>query len=133
MATLDVNDAFDPSFWTDITVLRRGIQVDAHGRGEVTETSMPTRAVVIAASPNDLNRLPEAEIQQKTISVYAPFRFQGAAVDSFGNEMHPDMILWNGGTFLVRLLDDFSNYGRGFTHAIATSINAIDLPPAGNA
>ena len=64
---------------------------------------------------------------------YAPFRFQGAAVDSFGNEMHPDKVLWHGGYFLVRMLDDYTPYGRGFTQAVATSIQAIDLPPAGSA
>jgi hypothetical protein len=133
LATFDVNDAFDPSFFDPIQVLRRTVVVDPHGRGQVTETTIATQAVVVPSPPTDLNRLPEMEVQQKTITLYAPFRFQGASVDPFGNEMHPDKILWHGGTFLVRQLDDYTPYGRGFTMAIATSIQAIDLPPAGSA
>jgi hypothetical protein len=133
MPSLDVNDAFDVSFFDQITVMRRTIVVDQYGRAQVTQTSIAALAVVEAASPNDLRRLPEAEMQEKTIALTTPERLQGASIDSLGNQMHPDRILWHGGTFTVRLLDDYSGYGRGFVHAIATSIAAIDLPPAGTA
>jgi len=126
----DVNDAFDPSFWDNVTVVRRVIAVDQHGRNSVTETSMSTRAVVTAAGPNDLQRLPEEEYFNKAIEVYSPFRFQGTSTDELGNVVtHPDHIYWHGSVYVVRALDDYAGYGRGFVHVIAVSINAVDPPP----
>jgi hypothetical protein len=129
----DVNDAFDFTFYDQITVLRRAVAVDQYGRGQVTQTSLAAQAVVVASPPDDLKRLPESETQEKTISLTTPFRLQGASTDSLGNVTHPDQIIWHGDTFIVRLLDDYSGYGRGFVHAVATAIAAIELPPAGTA
>jgi len=126
----DVNDAFDPSFWDNIQVVRRVITVDQHGRNTTTETPITTRAVVTAAGPNDLQRLPEEEYFNKAIEVYSPFRFQGTSTDELGNVVtHPDHILWHGSVYVVRALDDYAGYGRGFVHVVAVSINAVDPPP----
>jgi hypothetical protein len=128
MPTLDVNDAFDPSMLDSITVVRRAIVVDQHGRGQITDTPHAALAVIGAASPDDLRRLPEAEMQEKTIGLWTPFRLQGAAIDAMGNQMHPDQIQWHGDTYIVRVLDDWSGYGRGFVYAVATAIAALPNP-----
>jgi hypothetical protein len=126
----DVNDAFDPAFWDNIIVVRRIVTIDNHGRNSVTETPISTRAVVTAAGPNDLQRVPEEEFFNKAIDVTSPFRFQGTSSDELGNIItHPDHILWHGSVYVVRALDDYAGYGRGFTHVVAVSINAIDPPP----
>jgi hypothetical protein len=128
--SLDVNDAYDPSFWDNIIVVRRTVTVDQNGRGVVTEKPISTRAVVTAAGPNELQRIPEEEYFNKAIDVYSPFRFQGTSTDELGNVVtHPDHILWHGSVFVVRTLDDYSGYGRGFIHVVAVSINAVDPPP----
>jgi len=129
MPTLDVNDAFDPSFWDNITVIRRYAQVNQYGRVSVTEVPMSTRGVVVATSPDDLMRVPEHEMMSKSISITSPFRFQGPSIDEAGNVTHPDHILWNNSVYVVRLLDDYSGYGRGFVHVVATSIQNADYPP----
>jgi len=129
MPTLDVNDAFDPSFWDNIVVIRRIVTIDQHGRARVTEKPISARAVVIAASPNDLQRLPEAEWMNKAIQITTPFRLQGPSIDEVGTVTHPDHILWHGSIYVIRIFDDYAGYGRGFTHAIAVSINAVDPPP----
>jgi hypothetical protein len=128
MPSLDVDDAFDPSMLDNITVVRRAIVVDQYGRGQITDTPHAALAVIGAASPDDLRRLPEAEMQEKTIGVWTPFRLQGAAMDAMGNQMHPDQIQWHGDTYIVRVLDDWSGYGRGFVYAVATVITALPAP-----
>jgi hypothetical protein len=126
--SLDVNEAFDPSMLDSITVVRRAIVIDQYGRGQITDTPMAAMAVIGAASPDDLRRLPEAEMQEKTIGLWTPFRLQGAAMDAMGNQMHPDQIQWHGDTYIVRILDDWSGYGRGFVYAVATAITATPVP-----
>jgi hypothetical protein len=130
MPFLDVNDAFDPSFWDNIVVVRRTVVTDINGRGQTTESSLTTRAVVTAAGPNEMQRVPEEEYFNKAIDVYSPFRFQGTSTDELGNVVtHPDHIYWHGSVYVVRTLDDYAGYGRGFIHVVAVSINAVDPPP----
>jgi|SRR5262252_7248391 len=129
MPILDVNDAFDPSFWDNITVIRRQQTVDQNGRARVQETPISTRAVVVATSPDDLMRVPEHEMFNKSIEVTTPFRLRGTSVDETGKVTHPDHILWHGSIYVVRAFDDYAGYGRGFTHAICTSIQNADPPP----
>jgi hypothetical protein len=70
----------------------------------------------------------------KSITIYSPsFRLQGPVIDKVtGNQTtHPDEVDWHGSTFVVRHMEDYSGYGRGFTMAIAESIQAVDGPPIG--
>jgi len=119
----DVNDAFDSSFWDNIIVIRRTVVMDNFGRNSVVEKPITTRAVVTAAGPNELQRVPEEEYFNKAIDVYSPFRFQGTSSDELGNVVtHPDHIHWHGSVYVVRTLDDYAGYGRGFVHVVAVSI-----------
>jgi hypothetical protein len=129
MPSLDVNDAFDLSFWDTIVVIRRVAAINDKGRVSTVDTSMSTLAVVTAASPVDLQRVPEWGWMNKTISLYTPFRIQGPAKDEAGNVTHPDEILWRNSLFIVNFMEDYSGYGRGFVHAVATSKQNVDYPP----
>lgn len=126
--TLDVNDAFGPEFLDDIVVNRIDEAIDVHGRVIRTSTQTATQAVVLPTSPDDLQRLPEEEYTLKSIALYSPFRFQSVADPGTANQQ-PDEVLWHGSTYVVRVVDDYSHYGRGFVHAIAVSIDAVDPPP----
>jgi hypothetical protein len=42
----------------------------------------------------------------------------------------PDEIIWHGSRFIVRTVDDYSGYGRGFINVTAVSIEAVDPPPS---
>jgi len=129
MPSLDVNDAFDVSFWDQIVVIRRVAFVNNMGRVTTQDKAMSALAVVTAASPVDLQRVPEWGMMHKTISLYTPFRLQGHAVDEAGNVTHPDEVLWRNSLFIVNFLEDYSGYGRGFVHAVATSKQNVDYPP----
>jgi hypothetical protein len=129
MPTLDVNDAFDPSFMDQITVSRITESVDQNGRVVRVPSTLTALAVVVPTSPNDLQRLPDEEYMNKAITIYSQFRLQGPVNDPVLGRTHPDEVIWHGSTFVVRALDDYSGYGRGFVMAIAVSIDAIDGPP----
>jgi hypothetical protein len=137
MPLLDVNDAFDPSFLDTVTVFRITQTVDQHGRVVRFKQPFTVNAVITATSPDDLQRLPDYETMRKSISIYCPdFRLQGPVRDPADNtvnlnETQPDEIFWHGSTFVVYTMQDYSGYGRGFTSAIATSIDMVDGPPIG--
>jgi hypothetical protein len=134
MPTLDVNDAFDPSFIDLITVYRITQTIDKNGRVVRFRRAITNvQAVVTATSPDDLQRLPDYEMMNKSISVYCPaFRLQGPVRSDNGVlQTQPDEIYWHGSTFVVHSMQDFSGFGRGFTSAIAVSLDAVDAPPIG--
>jgi hypothetical protein len=133
MPTLDLSDAFDESFLDDITVVRQDYFVDQYGRVQVVPRTFSIRAVVTAASPNDLSRVPEEEYMNKSIQVAAinDQNADGSAVLQGPSEFNlPDEIIWHGSKFIVRTLDDYSGYGRGFIQVVAVSIQPTDPPPA---
>ena len=125
----DVNDAFDPTFWDTIVVTRFTQTIDNTGRVVRTPQVINTQGVVTASSPNDLNRLPDEQYMNKSITVYTQFRLFGPTIDTNGNQTHPDEITWHGSRFVIRALDDYSGYGRGFMMAVCTSIEPVDAPP----
>src|SRR5215471_420544 len=96
----DVNDAFDVTFWDQIVVIRRVAFINNMGRVATQDKSMSALAVVTAASPVDLQRVPEWGMMNKAISIYTPFRLQGHAVDEVGNVTHPDEVLWRKSLFI---------------------------------
>jgi galactose-6-phosphate isomerase len=117
MPSLDVNDAFDPSFLDTIVVIRQYQTVNDKGRVIIQTKAMSTLAVVTAASPNDLAFVPEFQHQNKAISIYTPFRLQGVSPETVA-----DTILWHNAEYSVNFLEDYSGYGRGFVHAVAVSV-----------
>ena len=128
-----MNDAFDPSFKTPITVFRITEVVDQFGRARRFKTRRVVNdAVVIAASPADLQRAPDYQMMNKGIDIYSPtFRFRGPVRDPVTGSIttHPDEILWHGSTFVVDSFSDFSNYGRGYTYVHCVSLDAVDGQP----
>lgn len=135
-ALLDVNEAFDPSFLDQIEVFRIREVIDQFGRARRYKTRFVIRnAVVTAASPSDLRREPNYELMAKSIDVYLPdgFRLQGPVRDVVTGAIRtqPDEIRWNNAMFVVNAASDFSNWGRGYTYAHASAIEAVEPPPLG--
>lgn len=128
MADLDLTDAFAPEFLEEFTVIRRTEVVTAHGRSAPTPVPIQAVGVIGPTSPDDLQRLPEGDYMDKAITIDTQFRLQGPSTG-----YKADQILWHGSHFVVRVVDDYSQYGTGFVHAIAASIDAMDAPPQGTA
>jgi len=138
MPLLDVNDAFDPSMIDCIDVYRITQTLDRHGRVVRFKKKYPgVVAVVTATGPDDLQRLPDYQMMQKSISVYCPqFRLQGPVRKNLPttgllDQTQPDELVWHGSTYVVHSMQDYSGYGRGFTSCIAVSIDSVDAPPLG--
>ena len=124
MPTHSVNEAFDPSFLDTFTIIRRVQIITQFGRVQTVEKRFTGIGVVVATSPNDLQRVPEMQYMNKSITIYTEWKLQGPAPG-----MQPDEIIWHGSQYLVRSLDDYSGYGRGFITVICLSIDSVDPAP----
>jgi hypothetical protein len=124
MPTLDVSEAFDISFMDDFTVLRRVETINQRGRLVYGEQRFGATGVVVPTSPNDLQRLPDYQYMNKAISIYTQCQLQGPSPG-----YQPDEILWHGSQYIVRAVDDYAGYGRGFLMCICLSIDHVDPAP----
>lgn len=119
---VSIDGLFDPMFSDLFTVRRRTEQVSGTGRSQVTSVSIPNVVgVVTMASGKDLERLPEAEIFERVISVVTAFKLQG---ETLGKQ--PDLVLWRGGVYVVKAIDLYPQFGQGLFEAICTSMDLVD-------
>ena len=126
MAAFDMKDAvLIPEFMSSFGVQRREQNDSNYGRAQNTPIwTIQGIGVLTAASPNQLVRLPEEQHMSKTIEIITTFAIQGPS-----EGICPDLIFWNGDTYVVQILDDWSNYGPGFVHVVCTSMDSVDEPP----
>ena len=124
---LDVSDALlDPMLADSFTVNRRTEFIDTHGRAQVTSNVIENViGVVCAANPNDLERLPEDQRMGRHISIVTKFRLQGPS-PSF----QPDTVVWNDDIFIIKNVEIYNRFGKGFIQAIAGSMDFVDKAPA---
>jgi hypothetical protein len=131
MPMLDVSVALTNPYTLDtFTVTRRTEVVDGFGLSQVTPASIPgLYGVVYPSNEEDLKRFPDLQIQSKALTVITRFALRGEAEAANNTEFQPDIVVWGGNNFLVRALDDYSQYAAGFILAICTSIDLVDKPP----
>lgn len=113
------------------TVVRRQETVSTGGL--VTTQTTTFNGVVGSVTPtgeNSLLREEALQTQAKTIHVVTTFLLRGESRDAAGNSFQPDLVLWKGDYYLVRLLSDFSQYGAGMVEAECSSFDYRDLAPA---
>src|SRR5258708_3955833 len=106
----DLSPCFvDPEISDRILVLRRTDGLNEVGRSVPRIAARyETFAVVTAASPEQLRRLPDQEHQEKTISIATRFRLQGPQ-----SGQQPDQIVWHNDTYVIISLDDLTGFGIG--------------------
>lgn len=134
MAGLDVSDAFDASFFEEFTLIRGTETVNNHGRAQVEyEVTVGQLGVITSASPNDLQRLPEADLSQKSITITTQVRLQLASPGPTPDQtFKPDVIYWANNTYLVIHVEDYSRYGEGYLWAIAQTTDFTPSAPTPN-
>ena len=111
--TLDVNRVLlDAHFRTTVTLCRRAVTIDEHGRTAVTETTTPIGAVVRPATEKDLERLPEGDRDRGYIKVLSESEMTAGT-----EAVQPDEIVWSGARWVVKTVDSWQ-YGRCFWSAI---------------
>ena len=128
MADLDVSVAIESLMLSDwITIYRRGNVVGVNGRANLqVSATYNAWAVVVPASPRDLQRLSDDQFMQRAINVTTEFTLQGAATLN-GSDQAPDWISWGNDTYQVISIDNLTNFGMGFTNAICTLVDANPL------
>jgi hypothetical protein len=115
----------DPTFCTDFTVIRRTQVVDAGGIASVgATTELPAYGAVVPRSGNALVREEAFQAQAKTCEVITGFKLHGTSVQpSDGTQWYPDLVLWGGDVYVVRVLQDYSQMGAGVVVAECISIS----------
>jgi galactose-6-phosphate isomerase len=125
MPLLDVNKVLaSPNFRTSFVVTRRNSGVDNHGRTSVTTTQFTVVGVINPYGDNTQERPSEYAAGHKSMVVYTPFRLRAQS-----QAFLPDLITYRGDDYLVRAIEDFTQYGRGFVQAYCTSQDLQDSPP----
>jgi galactose-6-phosphate isomerase len=130
MPMINVASVLTSPMLMDTFAVNRRTQV-VSGFGIASTTSQPFNGlsgVVYPSNENELKRLPDTQVQSKAITVITRFALRGEAQVS-GTEFQPDIVVWNGNSFLVRDVQDWGRYAAGFVNAICTSIDLVDQPP----
>ena len=123
MPLLDVSSLLvDPDLADHFTVDRRMETVGTNGRTTIGSQLIPNVVgVVTAISPSDLDRQDGYESMTRSISVVTQFRLRGVAPNE-----QPDVIIWRGSHFVVKHVDPYPHFGKGFFQAECTSMDHID-------
>ncbi|MCM2483378.1 hypothetical protein ACVCIC_04815 [Burkholderia glumae] len=116
MALLDVTDVLlDPDFMDAGLICNRMTQtVDVHGRATNTVTPITFSAVVTSDSGDLLHRNADGGRIVGSITLHTPFRLRDGGPDQTADT---DEIVWEGATYTVVNVNDYSHFGRGFVCA----------------
>jgi hypothetical protein len=116
MPLLDVSDVLDdPDFADDSLICMRNPQtMGEDGRAISVPVPIPFSGVVTAMSGQELLRKPDGEYNQGTISIVTRFLLYTG-----NTALSADVVVWNGNSYTVTQIDDYSRYGSGFCQATA--------------
>ncbi|MGU2444433.1 hypothetical protein ACTXHA_28870 [Burkholderia cenocepacia] len=116
MAFLDVTDVLlDPDFMNLGLICNRMTQItDEKGRAHNTPSSIPFNAVVTSDKGDILHRNADGSRIIGSITLHTPFRLRDGGPD---NTADADEIVWQGATYTVVNVNDYSHFGRGFVCA----------------
>jgi hypothetical protein len=103
----------DPDFLDFSLICTRNAQtVGSDGLAVIASKQMPFAGVVAATSGQDLRRRSDGEMNVGEISIITKFLLIDGRP---GNTA--DVVTWNGNTYTVTNVEDYSKYGRGFVAA----------------
>ncbi|WP_407059402.1 hypothetical protein ACKZDW_02465 (plasmid) [Ralstonia syzygii subsp. celebesensis] len=114
MPMLDVSDVLlDPDFMATGLVCNRMTQtVDSYGRATNTPAATPFSAVVTSDKGDLLHRNTDGSRIIGSITLHTIFRLSDGAVGQDADE-----VVWQGRTYTVVNVNDYSHFGRGFVCA----------------
>ncbi|WP_354676756.1 hypothetical protein [Cupriavidus plantarum] len=114
MAFLDVTDILlDPDFMDTGLLCRRMTQtISDRGRATNTPADTPFAAVVTSDSGDVLTRGSDGSRITGSITLHTPFRLRDG-----GDGADADEVIWQGRTYTVAAVNDYSHFGRGFVAA----------------
>lgn len=122
MALIDVSDLLvDPDFMGPISLVHRVPTMNSMGENTLATTTVNTIGCVQPASGSVLQRLPDALRVQNVNS----FWIKGEIIADGTNE-YPDQIIFQGNTYEVQHVFDWTNWGRGFCEGVCVR-SAVSL------
>lgn len=115
MALLDVSEVLiDPDFMDLITGTRYAQTVASTGMAANTTTALTFYGVVTSDSGDILERIATGERVKGNIVIHTVFRLR----DGSGANQTADTVIWDGSTYTVSKVNNYSHFGRGFVSAI---------------
>lgn len=119
MPNIDVTDLMsDPDFASPVEATRAIQAVGQNGRATYTSQITYGIGVVSPANTAELLRLPEGSRTQGAITVRTVMRL--SAGDPSGYPA--DTVAWQGATYTVRQVNDWSHFGAGYVEAVCERI-----------
>lgn len=115
MAYLDMSDAFDPAFLEEFVIHRRKEMV-VDGRTKMEVQIHPSYGTICAATPNQLNNLPDGRSAERGISIVTQYHLKCAEAG-----YQPDLVVWRGSQYQVASIDNYPHLGVGFFQVVAIS------------
>lgn len=134
---IDVTDLLHDPFIAgeEFIVIRRRETINAYGE----RTSHPIQRLLAVGSiqPTGNNSLVREEAYQtetKTIKVITDFLLRGPTKDKSQPQgatvtFDPDIVIWRGDSYVVKSIDDYSQYGIGMVQAECASVDYVDQAP----
>jgi hypothetical protein len=115
------------------TVIRRRQWTDSSGIEHHQHRRIyPVYGSLFPGGDNAYSREEADQYQNKGLEIITQFLLRAVAETADSMQWQPDIIRWNGDTFLVEKIEDFSSYGVGFVHASAASFSYVGVPPQGS-
>jgi len=119
MANIDVSFLMnDPDFADPVQLVRRASATNEYGEHIVTDVApLQVMMVIQTGTADDFALLPEGSRLRATHVAY----YQGELFTESPNG-YADVIIWQGEHYQVLgILENFTNYGQGFTKAAITN------------
>jgi hypothetical protein len=129
---IDVTEVLTDSFIAgeSFSVVRRPQITGTDGFVSTTDVVIP--GVIGSVTPVGENSMVRDEAysnQLKTIKVVTPFLLRGVAETIDGVEWSADLVLWKDTYYIVRTLEDYSQYGVGMVDADCVSFAYMPNAP----
>lgn len=109
-------------------VVRRAEEI-VRGRPVLSAWFLPAGGSVTPTGDNSLVREEAYSMQENSIKVVTAFRLRSVSVDALGVKFQPDIVRWNGADYLVKTLNEYTQFGPGFVEADASSFAYVGPPP----
>lgn len=130
MPLIDVNDVIlDADVAGEAFVVIRREEIIEQGLAKTIPTEAQAYGNIQPAGDNELMREADFDTQTQSIDVYTPYRLRGAGQDAAGVPYKPDLILWQGDTYIVQTVEEWTQYGRGYIKAHCTAENTQTVAP----
>lgn len=126
MATLDVAWVCEcGEFVNQFEVVRRQEHVSQFGRAEViAEPTQFALGTIFPTGDNSLQRQADFETSSKTMTIITRYPLRTSSPG-----YQPDIVLYQGNTYIVQSVKDWMQIGSGFVEAEVTSLDAQPSPP----